>query len=84
MVGVCMTVVSIIRLLHLQHFATVVDRLLALDSVVFLISALLSYLSLRRSERGERAELEAYADGAFMTGLALMSICSILLAFSLL
>ena len=81
MVGVCMTVVSIIRLLHLQHFATVVDRLLALDSVVFLFSALLSYLSLRRSER---IELEGYADGAFMTGLALMSICSILLAFSLL
>ena len=81
MVGVCMTVVSIIRLLHLQHFATVVDRLLALDSVLFLFSALLSYLSLRRSDR---SELEGYADAAFMTGLALMSICSILLAFSLL
>ncbi len=80
MVGVCMTVISIIGLLHLGHFATIVDRFLAGDSLIFLLSALLSYLSLRR---GSRVSVENYADGAFMTGLVGMSICSILLAFSL-
>ncbi len=80
MVGVCMTVVSIIQILHLGHFATLVDRFLALDSLLFLLSALLSYLSLRRRPA---AALEAHADLAFMTGLTIMALCSVLLAFSL-
>ncbi len=80
MVGVCMTVVSIIQLLHLGHFATLVDRFLAIDSLLFLLSAVLSYLSLRRRPA---ETLEAHADLAFMTGLTIMAACSVLLAFSL-
>lgn len=80
MIGVCMTVISIIQLLHLSHFATLVDRFLALDSLFFLFSGLLSYLSLRRTPA---AALEARADLAFMTGLTIMALCAVLLAFSL-
>ncbi len=81
MLGVCMTVVSIIRLLRLGHFATLVDRFLALDGLIFLGSAALSYLSLRdRQLRG----LEEYADTAFMVALTIMAVCGVLLAFALL
>ena len=81
MLGVCMTVVSIIRLLRLGHFATLVDRFLAIDGLIFLGSAALSYLSLRA--QGQQ-DLEEYADTTFMVALTIMALCSVLLAFALL
>lgn len=80
MVGVCMTVISIIKLLHIGPAGTWIDKLLAIDSLTFLASAGFSYFSLR-DETLER--LESYADLAFMIGLMGMSICAFLLAFEL-
>lgn len=80
MVGVCMTVISIVKLLHLGQAGTWIDKLLAIDSLTFLASAAFSYFSMRR-EALER--LEKYADITFMIGLMGMSICAFLLAFEL-
>ncbi len=80
MVGVCMTVISIIKLLHIGSAGTWIDKLLAFDSLAFLASAGFSYFSLR----DEALEyLENRADLAFMLGLLGMSICAFLLAFEL-
>ncbi|HTH94892.1 MAG TPA: hypothetical protein VL550_06650 [Rhodocyclaceae bacterium] len=83
MVGVCMTVVSVIQLIpphaNVTHSA---DRLLAVDSLVFLISAVLSYWSLRHQDHGVVAE--RYADRLFLFGLAVMALVSCVIAFELL
>jgi multisubunit Na+/H+ antiporter MnhF subunit len=80
MVGVCMTVISIIKLLHLGRAGTWIDKLLALDSLIFLASAMFSYISLRKESM---ALFESYADTSFMLGLTGMASCAFLLAFEL-
>ncbi|POA99236.1 hypothetical protein C2134_07435 [Chromobacterium sinusclupearum] len=81
MLGVCMTVIPIIKLMKVGHIGTMIDELLADDSVIFLISAVLSYLSIRRPSWGR---LERHADIAFVFGLCGMSVCAVLLSFELL
>lgn len=80
MVGVCMTVISIVKLLPIGPAGTWIDKLLAIDSVAFLASAAFSYFSIRDNTL-ER--LERHADVTFMIGLLGMAICAFLLAFEL-
>ena len=80
MAGVCLTV-SIIKLTELAHsFSTLIDDFLAGDSVFFLISGLLSYLSLRT---GHAAKLEHTADIFFLVGMAIMVVCAFLLVYAM-
>lgn len=87
MVGVCMMAISIVKLVqaggtgHLGGSGNLIDKILAFDSVLFLLSSLFSYLSLRSSTLTER--LENLADIIFMMGLILMTISSFVLAFEL-
>jgi multisubunit Na+/H+ antiporter MnhF subunit len=80
MVGVCMTVISLVKLLHIGPAGTWIDKLLALDSLTFLASAAFSYFAMRNEAL---EQLERRADVAFMIGLMGMAICSVLLAFEL-
>ncbi|MEO5913839.1 MAG: hypothetical protein ABIS50_06375 [Luteolibacter sp.] len=73
LVGVCLTVISIVgpitkgSLLHRG-----VDDLLAVDAMVFLASCLLSYGALRVRRRGRSHRLETFADVVFLSGLLLL------------
>jgi hypothetical protein len=58
---------------------TVIDNILAVDSLVFLASTVLSYVSLRR-ERDLRW-LERLADLVFLVGLLLIVLASFMLAW---
>lgn len=80
MIGVCMTVISIVKLLHVGSAGTWIDKLLAIDSLTFLASAAFSYFSMRD---GAFARFERYADRSFMVGLLGMTVCALLLAFEL-
>ena len=80
MIGVCMTVISIVKLLHMGAAGTRIDQLLAIDSLTFLASAAFSYFSMRN---GTFARFERYADLSFMIGLLGMTVCALLLAFEL-
>jgi len=86
LVGVCLTVIGIIRIgINVRSgYNTVADELLAADSICFMAACLLAYSSLRTSgaERGKR--FEAYADRLFVIGMATMCIACGLVAFSLL
>ncbi|MFN3398138.1 MAG: hypothetical protein ACK4ZS_06345 [Sulfurimicrobium sp.] len=75
-----MTVISIIKLLHLGRAGTWIDKLLAIDSLIFLASAMFSYISLRKESM---PLFESYADTSFMLGLIGMTSCAFLLAFEL-
>jgi hypothetical protein len=81
MVGVCMTVISIVALSKRAGLSDYVDELLAADSAVFMLSCIFSYLSLRTTHRtGQR---EAIADILFLVGLALMVVAAFVLSFEL-
>lgn len=80
MTGVCVTIISIVRLTETRHhISTVIDNLLAINSLVFLVSCFLSYLSMRPWDQSRK--LEKYADIFFLIGLFLMVIGGFLLAW---
>lgn len=80
LVGVCVTVISLIKALHIGHVGSLLDKFLAIDALLFTLSAVLSYISMR----GEKwAHLEKYADQFFMLGLVELGGCAILLAFEI-
>jgi hypothetical protein len=84
MVGVCMTVLSVHRLIESKqniHSIGIIEILLAGDTLLFLFSALLSYLSMRTKRDTER--IEQIADVGFLLGLVLMVIVAFILAFQL-
>ena len=82
MAGVCITVVSVIKLTELSRvFTTFIDDILAADSALFLVSCVLSYLSLRAEQLGVR--LEQCADILFLLGLTIMVVCAFLLVYAL-
>ena len=56
MIGVCMTVLSIGHLGPAGEWRMVIDKLLAVDALVFLVSALLSFMSMRLRGSGPSYE----------------------------
>ena len=82
MVGVCMTVISIIKLAEAsQNVTQIVDNLLAFDSLLFLASALFSYVVLRSAKYA--IKMERAADLCFSLGMIGMVLISFVMAFEL-
>lgn len=80
MVGLSLTIISILRFLEVSHNMTLfIDAFMAFDSLVFLVSSVLSYLSIRSLRRG--AALERVADIIFLVGLTIMVVSGFLLAY---
>ena len=80
LVGVCMTVISLVKVLHIGQAGSLLDKLLAVDALLFTISATLSYTSMRGKSEDY---LEKYADQFFILGLIELGICAVLLSFEI-
>ena len=75
MVGVCLTVIGLIRVVITFGKAdTVADDLLAADAFLFLVSCLLSYSALRTRSKRRMHRRERVADGIFILAMILMVI----------
>jgi hypothetical protein len=73
MVGVCLTVIGIIRIvITIRHADTIADDLLALDAVLFLVSCLAAYFALRTRSTQRMHRLERFADVVFILALVIM------------
>lgn len=79
MIGVCMTVLSIGHLAPRGDVRVVIDKVLAVDAIVFLVSAVLSFLSLRPGQ--SRLRCEWWGELVFIGGLALLALGALVLAF---
>ena len=77
MVGVCITALSILKLVRPTGIGIWVNHLLALGSLVFLTSGILSYAAMRSAQN---VRLERYADLTFIAGLLLLSLCTVFIA----
>ncbi len=87
LVGVCLTVIGIIRIaINVKTgYTTIADDLLAVNSFIFMASCLLAYSSLRTRRPSARTKrLETYADRLFIVGLAILCATCALVAFELL
>jgi branched-subunit amino acid permease len=80
MVGVCLTVIGLIRVvITLGNIDTLADDLLATDAFLFLVACLLSYSSLRTRNIQRMHRVERFADGTFILAMILMTaICGVI------
>ena len=70
MVGVCLTVIGILRVvISLRKEDLLGDDLLAVNSMLYLASCLLSYWALRTRSVKRNHRLEYMADGLFLVGM---------------
>src|SRR6266705_4126808 len=74
MVGVCLTVIGLIRVvITLGKADTLPDDLLASDALLFLTSCLLSYAALRARSYRRMHRIERAADVVFIVAMVMMT-----------
>ncbi|HEX4708627.1 MAG TPA: hypothetical protein VH229_12960 [Candidatus Udaeobacter sp.] len=80
MVGVCLTVIGLIRVvITLGKADTITDDFLAGDALLFLISCLLSYWALRSRSRRRMHRIERVADVIFIIAMiGMVAICALI------
>lgn len=84
MVGVCLTTIGLIRvIITLKNIDTFADDILAVDAVIFLIATLTSYWAMRHRHIQRLHLLERVADTAFITGVFVMTIACVFIAFAM-
>jgi hypothetical protein len=73
MVGVCLTVIGVLRIVTTaSRVDTIADDLLAFDSALFLVSCLSSYWALRTRSTRRLHRVERFADFVFIIALVFM------------
>lgn len=82
MIGVCATLIGLVKLAEGKIGPSHVDEYAALTAVIFLASALASYLSIRFSDRPRlSARIEQIADLIFLIGLVGITLVATLFAY---
>lgn len=82
LVGVCLTVLGISKaVVRLRAVRAISQDMLAVDALLFLIACLSSYLALK-SHRKMQLWLSRAADWFFLSGLALMVVLCLLIAYA--
>ena len=78
MIGVCITVIALFRVMHI-NLETYTDELLAFDNIIFITAALFAYSSIRKDHN---KKLERIADITFLARMLLMLVAGIMIIFS--
>jgi hypothetical protein len=82
MIGVCATLIGLVKLAERKHGTSHVDEYAAMTAVTFLASALTSYLSIRFSDRTNLSlQIERMADAIFLCGLIGITLVATLFAY---
>jgi threonine/homoserine/homoserine lactone efflux protein len=82
MVGVCITVIGLFRVVSRSaHVDSIADNLLAVDALVFLGACFLAYLALRARNSRHANRFEQAADYLFLAGLTMVSVVAVLIAY---
>jgi len=84
LVGVCLTVIGLVRVVeHFRELQTAQDTLLAFDAIVFLAAAGLAYGALRSATAAAYRRLERAADACFLLGLIFMAVICFVIAYEI-
>jgi hypothetical protein len=80
LLGLCFVILTFIKILKLGN-ETIIDELVAIAIIFFLVSSFFSYTSMRTNRWTEN--YEKIADIIFLTGLFLLSVGSVIIAFEI-
>ncbi|MFJ3050019.1 MULTISPECIES: hypothetical protein [Pseudomonas nitroreducens/multiresinivorans group] len=81
MVGVCLTVVGILRIIVGQHRVDLIGQdMLALNTVIYLATTLTAYFGLRTRKLQRNHRLERVADTLFLVGLSITTLTTAFIA----
>ncbi len=80
LLGICFLVLTSLRVMKVNDI-TVIDEITAIAIVLFMLSSILSFLSLRSANKPGEV-LESIADFIFLAGLALLFVTTILVTFN--
>lgn len=84
MVGVCLTVIGLIRIvITLAKANTVADDLLSADALLYLTSCILSYWALRTRKARRMHRVEQIADGVFIAAMVLMTAICLFITYTI-
>jgi hypothetical protein len=84
MVGVCLTVIGLIRIvITLDKTNTLADDLLCGDALLFLTSCILSYWAMRTRKIRRMHLVERIADGVFIAAMLLMAAVCIFITYAI-
>jgi hypothetical protein len=84
MVGVCLTAISLLRVvIAVAKTSTFADDLLSIDAVLFLVATLTSYFALRVASKTRLHHLERLADAAFILAMCLLAITCLFITYAL-
>ncbi len=84
MIGVCATLIGLVKVVEMRAGPSRVDEYAAMTLVLFLASAIASYVSIRRpgaSAWGRRCE--RIADQCFMAGLVAITVIGVFFAYEI-
>lgn len=82
MVGVCVTLIGLVKIAEARIGPSRVDEYAALVSLLFLVGSFTSYMSLRHPDRPAFARIcEKIADRLFLAGLVGLTAVSMLFAY---
>ena len=84
MVGVCLTVIGLVRVvITLGKVDTFADDLVAVDAVLFLAACLSSYWALRTRSVKRMHRVERFADIAFIVALVFMVVVGAFVTYAI-
>jgi hypothetical protein len=82
MIGVCATIICLVKVVEEHSGPSRVDEYAALVMVLFLVSTIASYLSIRSWDRGQGGvRLELVADVFFLVGLLAIAMVGFFFAY---
>jgi hypothetical protein len=83
MVGVCLTVIQLIQMNGNQKANTIVDEILALDSIVFMIACIAAFLALKGKRHSQfKKIMENIGDGCFLLAITTMVVAITLVVYT--
>jgi hypothetical protein len=83
MVGVCLTVIGLVRVvITLGRADTFADDLLAIDALLFLVCCFVSYAALRSRGSRRMHRLERIADSVFILAMVVMVVICAFLTYA--
>ncbi|NUT77769.1 hypothetical protein HNO86_22225 [Pseudomonas sp. C1C7] len=84
MVGVCLTVVGILRVvINIRQEDLIGQNLLAVNAIIYLMTCLIAYWALRTRKVKRNHRLERIADGLFLFGLTLTTVTTVFITIAM-
>lgn len=80
LLGLCFVVLTSIKVSKMQD-STLIDETTALAIILFMVSSILSFLSMRK-EKGVNDRLEKIADIMFLSGLIVLFLTTMMVTFN--